>query len=180
MTSSKRLFIALWPDVPCRNEISKMQELAAINSGLMTGAVAYENLHMTLQFLGEVPVSAVPVLKSQLGFVSAMPFHISLDRWGHFAKSGILWLGSSSQDNPLQELQAGVVKATARAQYTDRKRMNREKVYKPHVTLFRKVDHLPRLESFDPIEWLIDRLVLVESTMHPDGVKYKILQEYLF
>ncbi len=30
--------------------------------------------------------------------------------------------------------------------------------------LFRKVDHLPRVEMFEPVEWLIDRFVLVESS----------------
>jgi len=175
MKSGKRLFVALWPDMQSRNQISEVQKQAKITSGLMAGAVAYENLHMTLQFLGEVPVSAITRIESQLTCETVPPFHIVLDCWGHFSKSGILWLGSSEQVEALQYLHSNVVKATGNSL-----KSGKDKIYKPHVTLFRKVDHLPRVESFTPVEWLIDRFVLVESTMHPDGVKYRVLQEYLF
>jgi len=175
MKSGKRLFIALWPDIQCRDQISKIQKQAMITSGLMAGAVVYENLHMTLQFLGEVPVSAIDKMGSLLACETVLPFHITLDCWGHFSKSGILWLGSSEQVGALQDLHSNVVKATGNSL-----KSAKDKIYKPHVTLFRKVDHLPRVESFTPVEWLIDRFVLVESTTHPDGVKYRVLQEYLF
>jgi 2'-5' RNA ligase len=175
MPASKRLFVALWPDMPVRQQISAVQKQVTTATGMLDGAVAFENLHMTLQFLGDMPLAAIDKISASLAYVTAQPFHLTLDRWGQFAKPGILWIGPGEPVAPLQRLQADVISVLK-----TRAGGARERPYKPHLTLFRKVSHLPAVDAFEPVEWLVDRFVLVESNTHPDGVKYKVLQEYLF
>ena len=148
MPASKRLFVALWPEQQVRQQISTVQKQAMYSlttaSGLidraMDGAVAFENLHLTLQFLGEIPVSALDKITAGLAYVTAQPFHLTLDCWGQYPKPGILWIGSSEPVAPLQRLQADVVAAI-----NTRGNGARVKPYKPHVTLYRKVSHLPQV-----------------------------------
>lgn len=151
-----------------------MQKQVMISSGLMRGAVSFENLHLTLLFLGQLPTAKIAGLDSNLLRISMQPFSVVLDRWGHFSKPGILWLGFSQPVAPLLQLQADVL-ALCKHYHS-----GANKMYKPHVTLFRKLNHLPQLGKFEPIEWFVDGLVLVESSTCPEGVKYQVLQEYLF
>ena len=171
----KRLFIALWPDMQVRRQLASLQKQMKTSAGLFDGVVAFENLHMTLQFLGDVPVSSVDRIMAGLSTVNSQPFVLTLDSWGHFSRPGILWVGPTEPDRFLSLLQADVVSAIKAGGNAAK-----EKNFVPHVTLFRKVSHLPEVGAFESVEWLVDRFVLVESHTHRDGVRYRVLQEFLF
>ncbi len=46
------------------------------------------------------------------------------------------------------------------------------------MTLMRKVSHGPERAVFDPIEWDVDRFVLVESQLTSRGAHYRIVGEW--
>lgn len=175
MVAKQRLFVALRPDQLVRRQIAAVQKQVMTSTGLMDGAVVHENLHMTLQFLGDVAVSQIDRIEARLACVTAFPFRLTLDRWGQFAKPGILWVGMDEPPAQLIELQSDV--CSMLNQHTS---AGKDKPYRPHVTLFRKVNHLPRVAAFEPIEWVVDRIVLVASDTHPDGVKYRVISEHFF
>src|SRR5947199_233573 len=57
-----RLFFALWPDAATRTIIGELaRQVAAESHGR---AVASDNIHVTLAFLGTQPVASVPELRS--------------------------------------------------------------------------------------------------------------------
>lgn len=175
MAATQRLFVALWPDQLVRRQIAVVQKQVMTSTGLMDGVVAHENLHMTLQFLGEVAVSQIDSIEARLACVTAYPFQLTLDRWGQFTRPGILWVGADEPPAQLIDLQSDVASTLSQHNST-----GKDKPYRPHVTLFRKVNQLPQVTAFEPIEWLVDRIVLVVSDTNPGGVKYRLLQEYFF
>jgi len=172
MASSKRLFVALWPDEPVRRQLYARQQQIMTNTGFTQGRVAFENMHMTLQFLGQVSVTALDQLDSRLSRVAVPSFQLTLDCRGQFAKTGILWLGPSQPADSLLQLQADVAAACRPYHKTA------GKTYSPHVSLFRKCHRPVPLTVLEPVEWLIDHFVLVESMMHSQGVQYRLLQTY--
>ena len=169
---SSRLFVALWPDVVTRDAIAALQRQVMLSSGRTEGAVAYDNLHLTLAFLGEVARSDADALQARLASVSFLPFHLELDRWGHFTRPGILWLGCQAAPEELYALQADVGRACKGFGQA-----RRERDWTPHVSLFRKLHRLPEVAAFESVEWLIDRIVLVASDTRPEGVRYRVIHE---
>ena len=157
-----------------RRQIQALQQQLMLATGLMDGRVAQENLHLTLRFLGQVPTAGLEPLHHGLCRVAAQPFELQLDRWGQFTRPGILWIGPSQPPESLLALQAAVAGASHDI------RRPPVGAYKPHVTLFRKVNHLPEVTGFAPISWHIEQFVLVESMTRRTGVKYRVLQEYPF
>ena len=172
MAATTRLFVALWPDKQTRDAIAAVQKQVMTVTGMMNNAVAYDNLHMTLRFLGNIPVSQIDEIERCLANIRAQPFQIQCERWGLFPRPGILWIGPSRTDGLLRQLHGDVATATNRYSCS-----NGEKTWQPHVTLFRKVHHLPEVEAFEPVAWRVDRIVLVASNTHPDGVKYTVMWE---
>ena len=89
---SRRLFVALWPDAKVRHELTMLQaqpELRAAGGR----AVSAKNIHMTLQFLGDVDASQQGVLEARLAEFVFEPVALTLDQVGYWSRPGILWLG---------------------------------------------------------------------------------------
>ena len=97
--------------------------------------VAPETMHLTLQFLGEVPQNQIPAIQeaistSAAGF-SAVPVHIgSIGSFPSFKKPQVLWLGLSSN----QTLKKIATQLQAALQPLGFKP---EKEFMPHLTLGR-------------------------------------------
>ena len=51
--------------------------------------------------------------------------------------------------------------------------------YQPHITLARHAQYLPDI-NFEPIVWRAESFCLVESCSEPDGVCYKVRQQWPF
>lgn len=168
--ATTRLFVALWPDKRTRDAIAQVQKQVMTATGMLNNAVAYENLHMTLQFLGNTPGNHIDKIILSLQNIRSQPFSVCLDRWGQFPKPGILWIGPTQVSSQLTQLHNEVVSRLH--QYGSN---GAEKTWQPHVSLFRKVNYLPVVDTFEPVAWAIDRLVLVQSNTHSTGVKYTVL-----
>lgn len=172
--SSKRLFLALWPDNDVRLQVHKLQQSLIYDPGLATASpVDINNVHITLHFLGQVAEKDISMLMQAVSSVSENCFDIELDRLGYFSRPKILWLGATGQYDVLNQL----YKATSRAikkcipGYRPRK-------YVLHATLFRKAVGLPQKEVIEKIFWPANSFVLVESKTYPEGVQYRVLNEW--
>ena len=102
--TKKRLFLALWPDAHVRRQLNSI--LQNTDSLLLSSGspVKVDNLHMTLLFLGDVSHADAQNLITSLDNVSFYPFTLAIDRWGHFSKPGILWLGTAEVPSELNHL----------------------------------------------------------------------------
>lgn len=165
---SKRLFFALWPDQHTRRRCIEL------TAGLKVNArpVAAANLHVTLVFLGNVDPAIEHALCQAAAELTIEPMQLSFDRLSYWRKPAVGCLTASRRDPAIEHLAADLADIASRLGV-----VLDEKPYRPHVTLYRKLQH-PIAAEFDAIEWRADGFCLVESRSTPHGVEYQVLQRW--
>jgi len=164
----RRFFFGLWPDQSVRkNLVCSTKNIVQISGGR---AVAVENLHITVAFLGAIN-------KAQLRKVQAVPpvtaskFVITLDTLHFHRSSRMLWLVPHEVPAELvllrQSLWDGLEQAGCKREY---------RLYRPHLTLARR-SRMVR-EAVKPVVWPVTKLVLLESVPVPKGVSYEVAQTW--
>jgi len=144
-----------------------------------------EGLHITLKFLGEIPIEKVEQVKARLqSLPSAAPMAIQIAGSGFFPNEGaprVLWLGIRSGPE-LRELAAGVEKTLAALGIP-----KEDRAFSPHLTLGRIRGHggLPQLrellkqqEPLDMGSFTATEFFLYESQPAPGGSLYQKLARY--
>lgn len=136
--------------------------------------VTADNLHITLQFLGNVTAAQQTQLETGAASCPIEPFTLLLDSLGHFAGSRVLWLGASLSPEPLQRLAACLGEQMRHCGLSPDSRP-----YHPHLTLRRKVSKPPNPDfTFPAFPWTIDTFALVRSHTLPTGVQYQVLRQW--
>ena len=168
-----RLFFALWPDQTVREKIlSCSQAIIRKQSGRQ---VADYNLHMTLHFIGNTNIDNMQCLDEQASKVSSCSFKLLIDEVGYFRKPGIIWLGCHSIPKALSLLHANLATQLRNCDYEPDKR-----VYRPHISLFRKASLAGKTIIDSPFSWQPDSFSLIQSSQDKNGVKYTELRKYPF
>jgi 2'-5' RNA ligase len=129
------------------------------------------NLHLTLAFLGDVPVSRVPMIMEALETVHGERFVLELDSCGYWRHNRIVWAGAAQCPPPLSRLVDALADALHPCGF---RREARE--YRAHVTLLRDARRAPRAGLFQPIEWRTSGFVLVQSVRRERPPAYEILK----
>lgn len=163
-TDTMRLFYALWPDDATR---TKLMQLQASMHGRMT---RYENLHITLAFLGQQPAGSLPALKEVLARLPRTAMTLTIDRLGYFTKNRIAWVGMHDAPADLFTVQRTLAQALAQQNVSFDNRPD----FKPHITLVRDAAPPPDI-VFTPITWRANQAVLVQSLTQPNGSGYRVL-----
>lgn len=162
-----RLFLALWPDAATRQRIDARVRAA----GLGGRAVPAANLHMTLVFVGGVPVERVGVLESIVDGQREAGFALRLDRLGRFSGAGVAWAGCRDIPPALTSLQARLDAAVRRAGFAIETR-----AFRPHVTLARDCSGAIDSSGWEAIVWPVREVALVRSEAGPAGPVYRVLR----
>lgn len=163
-SESLRLFFALWPDDTTRAELASLQTM-------MQGQITpYENLHLTLAFLGKQPATLVPDLKEILDHLPRTHITLTLDRIGYFPRKRIAWAGTHQVPDEMLVLQNTLTSTLIRQEVLP----DTQGGFKAHVTLARNAEPPPDT-AFAPIVWRAGQLALVESTTLPTGSRYRVL-----
>lgn len=159
-----RLFYALWPDAAVREALRARQRSWHWPRG--AALTRPERLHMTLHFLGELPVARLPEL------VAALPppgetFELRLDR-------DLLWSGGlavllASEPPPALLALHRELGAALQAQGLPLD----PRPFAAHVTLARRARHAHPPSQPEPVVWRARAAVLVES-LRPQG-GYRVL-----
>lgn len=165
-----RLFFALWPDDEVREKISQTLKAFAANSGRV---IPRYNWHMTLHFIGNTSFSEKNCLHRQALKLKSKAFDLIIDQSGYFKIPRVFWLGCREKPEALLDLQRNLGKEISRCDYQPEARP-----YSPHITVTRKLGQAPEPEPVKPVEWRVDRFVLVESVSIPNGVRYEVLESY--
>ncbi len=142
--------------------------------------MGYENIHMTLFFLGNVPIYDIPKLTKNFKNAQDLNhFRASIEKTGVFPSTQhpkIFWLGLGSGKKKLIKLHEYVKKALTP--------LKKEK-FIPHITIgrtsqsYRKIDVLPFLEYvYSPRELDVNSVALYESQLLPHGAEYKVLTTF--
>lgn len=171
MTSTQRLFFALWPPAELSHELYRLAGNTLRDDGRR---VVPENIHLTLAFLGSVDTPFRECAEQAAAAIRSESFMMRLERMGCWPKSGILWVGPGQTPAPLLGLVQQLNVALAGCGYEADPRP-----YAAHLTLARKVDTRHATRPIEPRAWKIDRFHLVQSRTHADGARYEILRTWM-
>ncbi len=164
---TRRLFFALWPSA------SVQAQLAAAARRWTHHPVPTDNLHMTLEFLGDCTEAEIQCYTEAVSDIQCEPFELQLDCLGGWPRRGIRWLGCSHIPEALpalvRDLQTVLRPCGLKPD---------ERTFVPHVTLSRKERNPPLETDVEPIFWPVTDFVLVESKPCIDGVQYAVLQRW--
>jgi 2'-5' RNA ligase len=145
-----------------------------------------ERMHLTIRFIGEVPVTRVSLMQAALSApLDTGAFSLMLGEPGAFPPRGtprVLWLGIEQGQAELMRLEREV---SARLEGAGIQR--EERPYRPHLTLARaREPHglrvpalLDDLPPSAPSGGLIDAITLFESRLSPQGPTYTPLRRML-
>lgn len=169
MATAMRLFLGLFPPPEVRARLGALAEAAQAHCG--GRRMPDDSLHLTLAFLGDQPAERTEALGDWLRHQAIPPGHWRLDRWGHFRRPGIVWIGSARPTPALEALQ-GELWAGLEALGIG----GRPERFVPHITLLRKAARppgpdLPRIA----ISWVYTRVELIQSVITQQGSHYRTL-----
>ena len=155
-----RLFLALWPSPGVRSQLLAWRDAWRWPSG--ASPVRPERLHLTLHFLGDVPIARLPELADGLR-VPFKPFELSFGMaklWPY----GIAVLEPDSTPERLLDLQSTLGEALQTLGLPPEARR-----YRPHVTLARRAGHAVPPPDGPPIRWRVRSYALMHSTLGAAG-----------
>jgi 2'-5' RNA ligase len=180
-----RAFIAIEISDEVREGLKALQQDLK-RTGARVGWVAPENIHLTLVFLGDVFRSQVEPLANVLDVVAAeiVPFRYEVAGSGFFGSlrsPRVIWVGVNEQGNAVTEIQARAVAAVREVGLK-----TEDRPFHPHLTLGRirsagRVEELTSLlasaksTTFGSVE--VRRLLLMQSHLEHQGVRYSVLHE---
>ncbi|NOU92165.1 RNA 2',3'-cyclic phosphodiesterase [Paenibacillus sp. LMG 31456] len=168
-----RLFLAL----PLREEHSAYLEqlMRTLQPKLSFQKwVHKDDLHITLKFLGDTDIHAMPSIQSLMNQVALniSPFQLNLHALGVFGKPltpSILWVGVGGDLTALNVLQAQTESAMSSLDFT-----LEDRTYNPHITIARKylgdgafsktaLDWANNELKLSPMQWTADKIVLYRT-----------------
>lgn len=162
-----RLFFALWPDAATRAALARWQHaLLPLCGGR---AMRADDVHLTLAFLGDLPLDHVPAIVAAADGARGECFALALDHAGYWRHNRIVWGGSEASPPQLEALAQRLrAQLTAAAIAFDRK------PFVPHITLLRKATCSAQLPVLSPIVWQVKSFALVRSTGATAGPRYRV------
>ncbi len=156
-----------------------------VATGVPMKPVENENLHITLRFLGQIPVSLVDeIYNNVLARLALKRFKIRLVGLGAFpsiTRPRVVWVGVREGGDILQEIYGEIERGLRRLGF----KPEREQ-FVPHVTLARikgsrNIEKLVRLlqeySEFEIGEIVVDSVRLKQSILTPRGPIYRTLKE---
>jgi RNA 2',3'-cyclic 3'-phosphodiesterase len=135
-----RAFVAVTIDAKIQKEIGRIQDTLMKDAQKTVCRVSWvkpETIHLTIKFLGDIPVNQVdPIMNSLRKAVEGInAFSLKVEGLGVFPSQRnprVVWVGISEGKEALQTLQPGVEKELADLGFPREK-----KKFNPHLTLGR-------------------------------------------
>jgi len=165
--SSKRLFLALWPD---NRQRDRMRDFISPVARLVEGrAVDRRNWHITLAYIGDFPEARIDELLEAKSAVQVEPFRLRFDRLEFWPRPKIAALVPPTippeLERLVEDLQGRVLAAGVNPEH--------QRVYRPHVTVCHnaRTFETQRLAQPAITEW--SSFELVESVSEPGGATYR-------
>lgn len=168
-----RVFFALWPGARERTTLAAWQPVLHELCG--GKAVAEENLHATLVFLGDVVLHRLEALALAAQEVRGHKFDLTFDLaryWGH---NHIVHAAPTYVPPHLSGLVSDLERNLSRHRF----HFDGHPEYKPHVTLLRhsrwRDASLPQMR---PSRWHVASFALVQSVSGSQGVSYQVVAQF--
>ena len=168
---TKRLFFALWPGHRTRDAIYKVAR--ALKKQTAGQLVSFENLHLTLAFVGSVTEQQQQCMEHVASQLHIPRFSVELSELGFWPRPKVAWLGAKNMPDGLLKLAHSLNINLQTCGYEPDKRP-----FQAHITLLRKAKRHPQDTETREIQWSVDRFALVESITHQEGVEYQVIAEW--
>lgn len=153
-----------------KNQVNSLVQLrdALAETAVRSRSVPRENLHITLEFLGDITEHQADAVCEALDSLSFRPLPLVIDKLGAFRSpdGSLVWAGSSRAP----EL-AAVQRRLHRALKEEGFKLE-ERRFLPHVTLLRKALQPVLPEVIEPIEGGISGITLFKSELRREGPLY--------
>ena len=177
-----RLFIAISLNSEIQRELSNLQKSLVSSKGIRW--VKPQNIHLTLNFLGEVDEQRISLIKEaiQRATRGVSPFSLSFGGLGAFPNlkaPRVIWVGLKSEKEVVS-LQQRLEKELSRIGFSPEKRK-----FQPHLTLGRvkflenKKEFIKRMQELEQAslssKLRVDKIELIESKLTPQGPIYSLL-----
>lgn len=176
-----RLFIGVPVSEEVKEKIRPLYEKLK-GTGADFNFVSIENLHFTIKFLGDVEENKIEEIKEKFSELKSKSFQISLQKVGVFPsleRINVVWIGV--QDSELLNL---MKKSNKLFDYV---RKNDHETEVAHLTIARvksgkNKEQLQRVlkevehDAFGKM--VVDKIILYESELNPEGPIYKVVEEY--
>jgi 2'-5' RNA ligase len=166
-----RLFFALWPTDQVR--LSIVEIISQLPRQIKGRVIQPQNLHETLQFVGQVTEATKDCMHVAAQSVKAEAFQLELDNLGHFPKAKVFWMGSQNIPAQFTQLHKKLGVAIENCGFNSEAR-----AFSPHITLMRKCSKPDVAQIEFSIPWRVEEFVLVESITYKEGVKYQVIEKY--
>ena len=184
-TEEVRAFVAIELDAEVRTALGGLQgRLKRAPLAHLGRWVAPDGIHLTLMFLGDVPLARLPELEQALRRACAgtAPFEIAVSGLGVFPNAQrlrVIWVGVEEASGALGRLQSAVERELNRLGFRPEGRG-----FTPHLTLARIRDQAPGRERAELGAWIkrqavghvatmpVRQVCLIRSDLRPDGAVY--------
>ena len=177
MNDSVRAFISLAVPAEVIGKILRCQKELARTTGEAIRWTSGEQIHLTLQFLGNIPPAEVEQLQTRLAPLARV-LRLCARGTGAFPSLGrprVIWVGLTGQIDELQQLQAAVENTTGH---------HEERAFRPHLTIGRVREghrlklNLDRWKDEPFGEWEVRELLLMQSKLSPKGATHSVLARF--
>jgi 2'-5' RNA ligase len=163
--ADKKLFFALWPSHRQREMLR--DTIGPSISNVEGTPVDRRNWHITLVFIGDVPEEKIPGLRSAVEVIDPGEIRLRFDTVSFWQKPKIACIHARTVPPELERLVTSLQQAMIPFGYTPDPR-----VYRPHITVARKVRVFPETRLARPIELTWSEFELVESVSFRGEVQY--------
>lgn len=164
-TKPIRVFFAVSPTQLIQKQLTHQAKLLEPLCG--GRRIKMPHLHLTLVFLGDVCVQRIEPLRQIIKKLSAKKFVMVLDQISYWKHNQIVYLHAKQFPAELFALVDALQATLSEAGFTFDHR-----VYKPHITLFRRAIHPVNTNLINPIYWPVNQWLLLQSKLAPTGVHY--------
>jgi len=162
----------MWPGALLRKALSDHgQRMRAEIGGRV---VAVDRIHLTLVFIGAVPVARIDALCAIGDVMRGKCFELDLTQTGCWRRSGVGWIAPVGTPAPLAQLVGDLRRHLAQADFSVD-----EKPFAPHITLLRNVRCNVKPEQTGvSLRWMVDGFSLIRSQTLRGGPLYTPLMTW--
>ena len=168
--ADKKLFYALWPSHRQRELLR--DTINPVLSSVEGQTVDRRNWHVTLVYIGDFPEERIPELMAAMEIVDPGEIRLRFDTLTFWQRPKIACMHAKITPPELEHLMSALQQALIPFGSEPETR-----VYRPHITVSRKVRAFPDVRLTRPIELSFSEFELVESISLRGEVQYRPLKQ---
>jgi len=168
--ADKKLFYALWPSHRQRELLR--DAINPVLSSVEGQSVDRRNWHVTLVYIGNFPEERIPGLMAATELIDPGEIRLRFDTLTFWQRPKIACIHAKITPPELERLMSTLQQALIPFGIE-----LDERVYRPHITVSRKVRAFPDVRLTRPVELSFSEFELVESISSQGEIQYRPLKQ---